>query len=58
LFILLLGVIRRLELNLISEQKGEHILVAPLYNCAQLSNLQNFKLGYFTNPPNFTGITK
>src|SRR5882672_2473282 len=31
LFILLLGVIRRLELKPISEQKVEHIFVAPPY---------------------------
>jgi hypothetical protein len=31
LFVLLLGVIRRLELKLISEQKVEIIFVAPLY---------------------------
>ena len=31
LFILLLGVIRRLELKPISEQKAENIFVAPLY---------------------------
>ena len=31
LFILLLGVIRRLELKLISEQKVENIFVAPPY---------------------------
>jgi hypothetical protein len=31
LFILLLGVIRRLELKPISEQKDEHIFVAPPY---------------------------
>jgi len=31
LLILLLGVIRRLELKLISEQKVEHIFVAPPY---------------------------
>jgi len=31
LFILLLGIIRRLELKLISEQKVENIFVAPPY---------------------------
>jgi hypothetical protein len=31
LFIQLLGVIRRLELKQISEQKAEHIFVAPPY---------------------------
>jgi hypothetical protein len=32
LFVLLLGVVRRLELKPISEQKVEHIFVAPPYS--------------------------
>ena len=44
LFILLLGVIRRLEMKLISEQKAENIFVAPPYcqTACYLHSLRNF----------------
>jgi hypothetical protein len=46
LFILLLGFIRRLELKQISEQKVEHIFVAPPYSqtacCMQFVELFDF----------------